>query len=144
MSTFTAKPGNAGGTLTAKSPLGRTATTELDNHARITSARRAAGEQPYTTTYDDAADGRVTRQAQGDRGVTYGYDAAGRVTSSTDDTGRVTTFTHDAANRLRDDDRRRRDVDHDLRRRRPPDRLPAAERPQLDVRDDRRAGSTRP
>ena len=33
--------------------------------------------------------------------MTYGYDAAGRVTSSTDDTGRVTTFTHDAANRLR-------------------------------------------
>ena len=98
--TFTARPGDDGGTLTVRSPLGRVATTELDRHGRVTSARRAAGERAFTTTYDDAADGRVVRQAHGARGVTYAYDAAGRVISSTDDTGRVTTFTHDAANRL--------------------------------------------
>jgi RHS repeat-associated protein len=98
--TFTARPGDDGGTVTTVTPAGRTSTMNLDDHGRVTSSRQAAGRQPLTFAFDDAQNGRLSSAGQGARTRAFAYDAQDRITSRTDAEGVTTTYTYDDADRV--------------------------------------------
>ncbi len=80
--TFTAEPGDNGGSVVSTSPAGRQSRTVFDDHGRVVSGTVGDG-LPVTTTYDDADDGRITEQEHGSRQLTYDYDARGRIATRT-------------------------------------------------------------
>jgi RHS repeat-associated protein len=88
-------------TFTTTSPGGRTSTVALDALGRPVRLE-APGVGPTVVTYD--AHGRLAAIAAGEgataRTVTFGYDAAGRLTEATDPLGRTVHYTHDDAGRL--------------------------------------------
>jgi RHS repeat-associated protein len=98
-STFLARPGDDGGTVTTTTAEGVQGTANLDAHGRVTTSTTAGG-QAAQTSYDDAQDGRVSAQVQGVREWTYGYDGLGRIQSRTDGEGNAITYTRDLADRI--------------------------------------------
>jgi RHS repeat-associated protein len=98
--TYTAKPGDAGGTAVVTAPLGRTSTAELDDHGRVVSVKDNATATPLVFQYDDAQNGRLASQTQGTREWSFGYDARQRLKTQTSGEGRVTTLTYDDADRV--------------------------------------------
>ena len=87
-------------TFTLTTAEGRTSTATLDALGRMVSYQPGAGVSPIVDTYDPL--GRLILETQGALTRSYGYDAANRLTSTTDGAGQTTTYAYDAADRMTD------------------------------------------
>jgi RHS repeat-associated protein len=84
-------------TEVSTSPTGRTSTVRLDSLSRIMMAA-ASGLDSVTYRYD--ASGRLDQIKDGGRIEGYGYDAQGRLKTTTDPLGRTDSLFYDLSNRL--------------------------------------------
>ncbi len=82
------------------SPSGRTSSARTDGQGRPVQVS-VPGITPTTFHYD--ARGRLDQVSQGARTSGLGYDARGRVASSTDPAGRTTYYGYDTSDRLVDE-----------------------------------------
>jgi RHS repeat-associated protein len=83
-------------TIAVTSPTGQVQTSVFDAENHLVSSAPSAGVTPTTFTY--AADGLLTKEAQGTRSAAYEYDALGRRTAQVDAAGRRIATTYDARN----------------------------------------------
>ncbi len=87
--------------ITVRSPLNRTGVMTLDANGRPLSQDRDGASGPLApTSYAYDAQGRLVSVTAGTQSVTYAYDSANRVASSTNAAGEVTSYAYDAADRL--------------------------------------------
>ena len=92
-STYTA----ASRTLRARSPEGRQSTAIYDEKGRLV-RQEVPGVLPVEYSYD--SEGRLWTVTQGERAVTYAYNAAGYLETVVDPLQRTTGFSYDPAGRL--------------------------------------------
>jgi RHS repeat-associated protein len=84
-------------TFTATTPIGRSSTGRLDALGRLIE-EAAPGITPVQYQYD--AHGLLAQVSQGSRQRNYGYDARGRVATTTDALLRSSQYFYDASDRL--------------------------------------------
>jgi RHS repeat-associated protein len=84
--------------LTVTTSGGRQSVTQLDAFGRVTESR-PPGMLPIDTGYDPQ--GRVSTVTQGDRHISYTYDAQGHVQSVADALGQPVSYTYDLAGRTK-------------------------------------------
>jgi YD repeat-containing protein len=89
-------------TITRTSPVGRQATTTLDNKGRVV-MMEVPGVLPVQLAYD--AHGRLETATQGPRILTRGYGLDGSLASVTDALGQMETFGVDAVGRVHSETR---------------------------------------
>ena len=93
--TYENQPGT-GGTVTATSPEGREASTEIDEQGRI-AKQSVLGHAQAEFTFDSR--GRVEKVEQGSRSASFTFDSEDRIATMTDAKGRTQSLAYDEIGR---------------------------------------------